>query len=122
MKPEALIVYTTVADESTADRLGERLVDARLAACVQIVPGVRSVYRWDGVVRHDREVQLLVKTTADRFDALEAVLHEHHRYDLPEIVAVPIVRGSQAYLDWIARDASADADPSAAEAERLDRT
>lgn len=106
MNSEVLIVYTTVADEAAAERLAERLVADGLVACVQIVPGIRSIYRWNGAVRDDREVQLVIKTTGDRFEALEAALHEHHPYDLPEIVAVPVVRGSRAYLDWIASDAS----------------
>lgn len=98
----AIIVYTTVGDEAAATTLADRLVDARLAACVQIVPRLRSVYRWDGRLRHDDESQLVIKTTAARYDAVAALLRDEHPYDLPEVVAVPVIGGSRAYLDWIA--------------------
>jgi periplasmic divalent cation tolerance protein len=101
---DALIVYTTVADEDTASALADLLIAERVAACVQIVPGVRSVYRWQGRTHHDTEVQLAIKTTSGLFDAVAALLAEHHPYDLPEIVAVPIVAGSRAYLDWMRRE------------------
>ena len=74
---------------------------ARLAACVNLVPGVRSFYRWQGEVHDDPEVQLLIKTEADRLEELEAWLREHHPYDVPEIVALAIDRGSADYLAWI---------------------
>lgn len=102
MNDDALLVCTTVADAASADALAERLVGERLAACVQIVPGVRSVYRWRGAVHRDDEVQLVIKTTAPDFDAVERCLRAHHPYELPEIVALPVVRGSAEYLGWIA--------------------
>jgi periplasmic divalent cation tolerance protein len=101
MSGAALIVYTTVADARTALDLADRLVEGRLAACVQVVPGLRSTYRWQGETRHEDELQLVIKTTDARFDALAAWLREHHPYDVPEIVAVPVVRGSNDYLRWI---------------------
>ena len=101
MNDEALLVSTTVGDLRAAEALAERIVDGRLAACVQIVGGLRSVYRWKGSVQRDDEVQLVIKTTAARFDALERCLYDHHPYDLPEVLAVPVVRASAAYLDWI---------------------
>jgi periplasmic divalent cation tolerance protein len=104
MTTDAIIAFTTVADEAAARMLADRLVAERLAACVQIVPGLRSVYRWEGAVRHDDEVQLVIKSVAGNVDAIAALLHEHHPYDLPELVAVRIDAGAQNYLDWIAAE------------------
>lgn len=101
----AIVAFTTAPDAATAEALARRLVDARVAACVQVVPGLRSVYRWQGDVAVDDEVQLVVKTTADRFDAVDALVREHHPYAVPELVAVPAVRGSADYLAWL-RDAT----------------
>ncbi len=103
-RPASIVVYTTVGDEATAATLADRVVAARLAACVQIVPRVHSVYRWQGAIRHDDETQLVIKTTAARYDALATLLRDDHPYDVPEIVAVPVVDGSRAYLDWIAAE------------------
>jgi periplasmic divalent cation tolerance protein len=100
---DPLIVYTTVADEDTANSLADLLVGERVAACVQIVP-VRSVYRWQGTTHREIEVQLAIKTTSERFDAVASLLAEHHPYELPELVAVPIVEGSHKYLDWVRRE------------------
>jgi periplasmic divalent cation tolerance protein len=108
MNSESIFIYTTVADERTATGLAELIVGENLAACVQIVPGVKSVYRWQGKIKRDDEMQLVIKTTSARFDAIAALLHEHHPYELPEIVAVPIVRGSEAYLDWIESETSGE--------------
>ncbi len=105
----SIVVYTTVADEAAAVALADRIVDGRVAACVQIVPRIRSVYRWQGTVRHDDEAQLVIKTTVDRYDALAALVVEHHPYELPELVAVPVSHGSAAYLDWIAHAVASDA-------------
>ena len=102
-----VVIQTSVDDEAIALSLARRLVDERLAACVQIVAGVRSFYRWQGVLRDDREWQLVVKSTAARYHDVEAALRRHHPYEVPEIVAWPIVRGSPAYLDWV-RAATAD--------------
>ena len=106
MSDEAIIVYTTVADHEAANGLAELLVERRLAACVHLVSGIKSVYRWRGKLERDDEVQLVIKSEAGRFDAIEALLREHHPYELPEIVAVRVDRGSQQYLDWIASQTS----------------
>ncbi len=102
----AIVVYTTVADEDAARVLAARLVDQRLAACVQIVPGIRSIYRWDGVVHHDDEVQLVIKSVAANLDAIEALFDVHHPYDLPELVAVRVEAGAKNYLDWIVAEST----------------
>ena len=103
---EAILIFTTVADRGAANALAEMLVEQRVAACVHIVAGIESVYRWKGSVRHDGEVQLVIKSETRCFDAIEALLREHHPYELPEIVAVRVDRGSQEYLHWIASETS----------------
>lgn len=115
MNRQAILVYTTVADRDTASSLAELLVEARLAACVHVVPGIRSVYRWQGKVQRDEEVQLVIKSEVSRFDAIAALLREHHPYELPEVLSVRVDRGSHEYLDWITREtapgASKEIDP-----------
>jgi periplasmic divalent cation tolerance protein len=101
-----LLCYCTCPDPETARQLAERLVGASLAACVNCLPGVTSVYRWEGKVTTDSETLLLIKTTADRFEALKAGLLEFHPYELPELIAVPIERGHEAYLAWVAANSS----------------
>ena len=84
-----------------AERIARALVERRLAACVNVVPGVTSFYRWKGEVTQDSEWLLVMKTTAARFEALREALVEMHPYDVPEIVELPIERGHGPYLDWI---------------------
>ena len=95
------IVLTTVSDEERARGLARTVVERRLAACVSIVPGVRSVYRWRGSISEDGEVLLIIKTAADRFEELRATLREIHPYELPEIVLVPLGDGDPDYLRWL---------------------
>ena len=99
-----LLVLTNVPDRAVAERLADTLVANNLAACVNILAPCRSVYRWKGAVQHDEEHPLLIKTTAERYGALEAALRAGHPYELPEIIAVPIERGLPAYLDWVAAE------------------
>ncbi len=87
--------------------LPERAAAERLAACVNILAPCRSVYRWQGAVRHDEEHPMLIKTTAERYPALEQALRAGHPYELPEIIAVPIERGLPAYLQWVAAETKA---------------
>jgi periplasmic divalent cation tolerance protein len=86
-----------------AQQIARTLVDERLAACVNVVPGVVSVYRWKGTVEQEGEVLLVIKTLAERVDALKARLLELHPYELAEVVVIPIVGGHGAYLEWIAQ-------------------
>ena len=102
------LILSTCPDADTAQRLARTLVEERLAACVSVLPGVLSTYRWQGRVEQANEVQLLAKTSADRRDALMARLAELHPYELPEILAVEIA-GLPAYLDWVAAETRADA-------------
>src|SRR5207302_7374276 len=99
-----LLVLTNLPERAAAERLAELLVEKQLAACVNILAPCRSVYRWKGAVQHDEEHPLLIKTTAERYPALEQALRAGHPYELPEIIAVPIERGLPAYLQWVAAE------------------
>lgn len=98
---EELIVLVTVAARAEGERLAEALVGEQLAACVNIVGPIRSIYRWQGAINRDDEHLLLIKTTRARYAALEARVVELHSYDVPEVVALPIEMGSAAYLEWL---------------------
>lgn len=91
----------TVGSESEAAQIARALVERRLAACVSVVPGVRSTYRWKGAVHTESEWLLVVKTRRDRFDELSDLIHELHSYELPEIVMLDIERGDPRYVAWI---------------------
>jgi periplasmic divalent cation tolerance protein len=99
-----LLVLTNLPERDAAERLADLLVEKQLAACVNILAPCRSVYRWQGAVRHDEEHPMLIKTTAERYPALEQALRSGHPYELPEIIAVPIERGLPAYLQWVAAE------------------
>lgn len=98
----ALVCFCTCPEASTAERIARALVDERLAACVNIVPGLRSVYRWQGRVEAADEVLLLIKTTPDRCQQLQERLRELHPYELPELIAVEVAAGLPDYLRWVA--------------------
>lgn len=91
----------TAASGEEAARLADLLIGAHLAACVQILPEMESVYRWEGKIERQAEVLLLAKTTRSRFEDLEREVRALHSYETPEIVAVPIVDGSTPYIDWL---------------------
>jgi periplasmic divalent cation tolerance protein len=101
---DKISVYIVAADKDEANRIADALVGERLAACVNILGSVRSVYRWQGQVERADEVALIAKTTAALFDSLAARVRALHSYDMPAIVAWPIVAGEAAYLDWIAAE------------------
>jgi periplasmic divalent cation tolerance protein len=106
---DCLFVFSTVDDARAARRLADSIVGAGLAACVNILPPVTSVFRWESeaadaaaaAVQAEEEVMLIIKTSADAYPALEARLRAEHPYELPEIVAVPLTRGLPAFLQWI---------------------
>jgi len=95
------VVLSTVGTEDEASRIARTLVERRLAACVNVVPGVSSTYRWEGAVRTDTEWLLIVKTRRDRFEDVRAAIRELHSYEVPEIVMLDIADGDAAYLAWI---------------------
>ena len=107
MQSTKLLVLTNVPDRAVAEKLADMLVERQLAACVNILAPCRSVYRWKGAVQHDEEHPMLIKTTQERYAALERAIRAAHPYELPEIIAVPIERGLPAYLDWVAAETKA---------------
>ena len=100
----ALICFCTCPDAEVAERIATTLVDERLAACVNLLPGITSIYRWQGAIERAGEVLLLVKTGRERLATLTARIVELHPYELPEVLAVEAVGGLPAYLAWIAAD------------------
>jgi periplasmic divalent cation tolerance protein len=95
------IVLSTAGSEDEARKIAHQLVERRLAACVNIVPQIESIYRWQGKMESSREWLLLIKTTAEKFAAVRDAIRELHSYDVPECIAVEIEDGSPAYLEWI---------------------
>lgn len=102
--PNALLVLTTLPDAESAQAVARRLIELRLAACVNIMAPCQSIYRWQGAVEAATEVPLVIKTQYACYPALEAALRQHHPYTLPEIVALPVVTGLPDYLAWVAAE------------------
>ena len=98
---DALVVMTTLEKQEDGERLATVLVEGALAACVQILPSMTSIYRWQGAVERSNEVLLLIKTTRDAYPRLETTIKENHPYQTPEIVALSIEAGSDEYLSWL---------------------
>ena len=98
---EAIVVMMTAANGEEAARLADLLIGAHLAACVQILPEMESVYRWQGKIERQPEILLLAKTTLSKFEDLEREVRALHSYETPEIIALPIVAGSAPYLEWL---------------------
>ncbi len=98
---EFIIVLITASKEEEAVRIAQELVDSRLAACVNIVRGLRSIYRWKGKREDEEEVLMVVKTRQDLFDGLKKRVKELHSYSVPEIIALPVMEGSEEYLKWL---------------------
>ena len=105
---EAIVVVTTVGTEDEANRLARELVSRRHAACVNIIPVLRSVYRWQGKVSEDSEYLLVIKTAAEEYPAVEVAIQELHSYELPEILAFRVSDGEPGFLDWIAECVAKD--------------
>lgn len=97
----ARIVFSTAASPEEASRIARELVERRLAACVSHLPGLLSVYRWQGAVEEAVEVLLLIKTSEERLAALEEALRKLHSYEVPEFLVLPVSSGSRAYLEWL---------------------
>ena len=98
---EMLLVFSNLPDQASAAKLAAVLIEQRLAACVNVQAPCSSVYRWQGKVETATEVPVFIKTTRERYPALEAAIRAHHPYELPEIIAVPLVAGLPAYLEWV---------------------
>jgi periplasmic divalent cation tolerance protein len=101
MENDCVVVWTTIGSTADGRGMASILVTERLAACVNVLPEMESFYRWKGQVEADHERQLVMKTTANRVAALRARVHELHEYEVPEFIVMPIVGGSEAYLNWI---------------------
>jgi len=99
---DKIIVFSTCGSAEEAQKIARALVEGRVAACVNILPEIRSVYRWKGAVEEASEWLLLIKTTQAQFERLRAEIARLHSYEVPEIVALPVAGGLEAYLDWIA--------------------
>jgi periplasmic divalent cation tolerance protein len=104
----ARVVFTTVGIKDSAEKLATQLVERRLAACVNIVGPIRSVYRWKHKVQNEAEYLLIIKTTAEHASHLQSAFKELHPYDLPECVQLPVVAGSEDYLAWVAAEVSSE--------------
>jgi periplasmic divalent cation tolerance protein len=105
---QTLLVFTNLPDEASAQALATDLVTERLAACVNVLAPCRSTYRWQGAIESALEIPLLIKTTTERYAALEAAIRAGHPYELPEIIAVPIAHGLPEYLTWVVTETRAE--------------
>ena len=99
-----IAVVTNLPDSESAFNLARELVDLRLAACVNVLPAATSFYRWEGRAEQASEIPVLIKSTTERYDALEAAIRARHPYSLPEIIAWPVEKGLPDYLAWVARE------------------
>ena len=102
-----IIVLSTSSNMEEAEKIARRLVEDHLAACVNVVPGMRSFYRWKGKVEDAAEWLLIIKSSRENFGALEAALGKLHSYEVPEVVAIPVVEGSKNYLNWMEKELGA---------------
>jgi len=101
---DKIVVLSTCDSEESAERLARHLVEQRLAACVNILPGARSIYRWKDKTEQADEFLLVIKSRRDLFTALRAEIEKIHTYEVPEVVALPVVDGAEAYLGWLDRE------------------
>lgn len=101
---DAMLVLTTLPSAEAAAELAKAVVGEKLAACANLLPAVRSIYRWQGRVQDEGEVLVLFKTRQEHFERLKARLLELHPYEIPEVLAVPVEQGYQAYLDWLGQE------------------
>jgi periplasmic divalent cation tolerance protein len=98
---DKIVVLSTVSGAEEAEKIARALVDARLAACVNVVPGMRSFYRWKGNTEDAEEWLLVIKSSRGRFDALRTALEKLHSYEVPEVIALSVIDGAQNYLNWM---------------------
>ena len=101
MEPDYITVFVTAPTIEEGRKIGQVLVNQKLAACANILPGIVSIFSWEGETCEENEVLLIIKTRADLFDELSSVVRKEHSYDLPEVIAVPIAAGEDGYLRWI---------------------
>ena len=101
MDSDAILVLSTASSEKEAITIAQALVEQELAACVNVVPGMRSFYRWKGSIEDAAEWLLVIKSSRERFDALRTALEKLHSYEVPEVIALSVIDGSQNYLNWM---------------------
>lgn len=106
VESETIVVFITAPEGEIGAKIARDLVEKRLAACVNIINGVRSVYRWQGEIQDDAEQLLVVKTVRERFEALRQRVLQIHPYTVPEVIALPVIAGSESYLAWVAQETS----------------
>lgn len=100
------VIYCTVPNEFNANLIATTLVDENLAACVNVIPSITSFYKWEDAVQSDNEMLLIIKTQEEKFKDIEKKIKELHEYSLPEIIALPIIQGSEEYQNWIVKETS----------------
>ena len=98
---DKIVVFSTAASAEEAEKIARRLVEARLAACVNVIREIRSFYRWQGKTEDAAEWLLVIKSSREHFDALRAAVEKLHSYDVPEVIALPVVDGARNYLNWM---------------------
>lgn len=96
-----IVVFVTASSSEEADKIGRMLVESRLAACANVLSGIRSIFRWDNRIAVENECLMIIKTTRRRYAELEALILQHHSYSVPEIIALPVIAGSISYLNWL---------------------
>ena len=101
---DEIVVLITASSTEEAQKLGKELVQTKLAACVNVIPDIISIFNWQDEVCEEGEVLMIVKTSGEKFSALEKTIKQEHSYDVPEIIALPIVAGSKEYLNWIQKE------------------
>lgn len=108
MDTKFIIIFVTVPSRDIGEKIAGVLVERRLAACANLIPAVHSIFAWQGKIEHEEELLMVIKSRAALFQKLEAAVRELHPYEVPEVIALPILLGSQGYLDWIDRETSPD--------------
>ena len=105
-KPEGqvLVILVTTVNQEEAVRIGKEMVNAKLAACANVIPSIQSIYRWDGKVVQEEEVLLILKSVKPRYRALEKAIKAMHTYEIPEIIALPVKEGFDRYIGWVGRE------------------
>lgn len=99
-----IVVFVTASSNEEAEKLGRIIVESKLAACANVMSGLRSIFRWDNKINIENECLMIIKTTRPRYAELEAAIRQHHSYTVPEIIALPVVAGSAPYLDWVRKE------------------
>jgi periplasmic divalent cation tolerance protein len=108
---DKIVVLSTCASAQEAELIARRLLETRLAACVNILPAVRSFYRWKGAIEDDKEILLVIKSSRALFQELRAEIEKLHSYEVPEVIAIPLVDGSERYLAWLDRELGEEREP-----------